>query len=142
LKSVYAMTTTKSDEYNEIANNILLNLFYDEQNLDLIVSNVKNYKRQSFGFCPLVPLLTPRFLDACTSLTHTVLKLLEQFSEDRRLYVKSKRQNKKSVNSNVQNDDGNSEDEDEPTIRRRVTEKAFQFKAFEQVSRLLLLSLP
>jgi hypothetical protein len=46
------MTTTKSDEYNEIANNILLNLFYDEQNLDLIVSNVKNYKRQSFGYCP------------------------------------------------------------------------------------------
>jgi len=46
------MSTAKSEEYNEIANNILLNLFYDEQTLDLIVSNVKNYKRQSFGYCP------------------------------------------------------------------------------------------
>jgi len=127
------MTTTQSDEYNEIANNILLNLFYDEQNLDLIVSNVKNYKRQSFGYCPSISLLKRRFLDACTSLTHTVLKLLEQFSEDRRLYIKSKRQSKKSAPANVQND-VNSEDEDEPIIRRRVTEKAFQFKAFEQVS--------
>jgi hypothetical protein len=132
------MTTTKSDEYNEIAHNILLNLFYDEQNLDLIVSNVKNYKRQSFGYNPSIPLLRSRFLDACTSLTHTVLKLLEQFSEDQRLYVKSKRQSKKFSRANVQNDDENSEDEDEPTIRRRATEKAFQFKAFEQVSWLSL----
>jgi hypothetical protein len=43
------MWTSKSSEYNDIANNILLNLFYDEANLDLIVANVRNYKSQSFG---------------------------------------------------------------------------------------------
>jgi len=48
------MSTANSEEYNEIANNILLNLFYDEQNLDLIVSNVKNYNRQSFGYRPFL----------------------------------------------------------------------------------------
>lgn len=50
LNAVQIMSTSKSEEDNEIANNILLNLFYDESNLDLIVSNVRNYKRQSFGF--------------------------------------------------------------------------------------------
>jgi len=43
------MWTSKSSEYNDIANNILLNLFYDEANLDLIVTNVRNFKQQSFG---------------------------------------------------------------------------------------------
>ena len=44
------MSASTSEEYNEIANNILLNLFYEESHLDLIVSNVRNYKRQSFGY--------------------------------------------------------------------------------------------
>ena len=48
------MSTTKSEEYNEIASNILLNLFYDEQNLDMIITNVRNYKRQSFGYESLI----------------------------------------------------------------------------------------
>jgi hypothetical protein len=39
----------KSEEYNEIAENILLNLFYDENNLDLIAHTVRNYKQQSLG---------------------------------------------------------------------------------------------
>lgn len=50
LKAVQVMSTSKSEDDNEIANNILLNLFYDENHLDLIVSNVRNYKRQSFGY--------------------------------------------------------------------------------------------
>jgi len=41
---------SKSEDDNEIANNILLNLFYDENHLDLIISNVRNYNRQSFGY--------------------------------------------------------------------------------------------
>jgi hypothetical protein len=49
LKAVQLMSTSKSED-NEIANNILLNLFYDESNLDLIVASVKIYKRQSFGY--------------------------------------------------------------------------------------------
>jgi hypothetical protein len=49
LKAVQTMSTSTSEEDNDIANNILLNLFYDENNLDLIISNVKNYKSQSFG---------------------------------------------------------------------------------------------
>lgn len=44
------MSTGKSEDDNEIANNILLNLFYDENHLDLIISNVRNYNRQSFGY--------------------------------------------------------------------------------------------
>lgn len=128
------MSATKSEEYNEIANNILLNLFYDEQNLELIISNVRNYKRQSLGYDPLHTLLRSSFLDTCTSLAHTVLKLLEEFSQDQRLYIKSKRQKKKSINTDVQNDSGNSDDEDEPMVRKRVAEKAFQFQSFEAVS--------
>jgi len=54
LKSVQAMSTGNSEDDNEIANNILLNLFYDESHLDLIISNVRNYKRQSFGYKSLL----------------------------------------------------------------------------------------
>jgi hypothetical protein len=75
--------------------------------------------------------VTYRFLDACTSLAHTVLKLLEQFSQDRRLYVKSKRQRIK--NNNGHENEGESESEDERTTTKRVSEKAFQFTAFESV---------
>jgi len=78
-------------------------------------------------------LLRFRFLDACTSLAQTVLKLLEVFSQDQRLYIKSKRQKKRSTNTDVQEDGSNSEDEDQPTARKRVAEKAFQFQLFEAV---------
>jgi hypothetical protein len=124
------MSASLSEEYNEMANNILLNLFYDENNLDLIVSNVKNYNRQSFGYSFRMLLLISRYLEACTSLAHTVLKLLEQFSQDRRLYVKSKRQRLKSKNHEHGDE---SESEDERTVTKRVAEKAFQFSAFEVV---------
>jgi len=70
-------------------------------------------------------------LDACTSLASTVLKLLEQFSQDRRLYVKSKRQRTK--NSTTHQDDVDSEAEDERAVTKRVAEKAFQFTSFESV---------
>ncbi len=69
-------------------------------------------------------------MDACTALAHTVLKLLEHFSQDRRLYIRSKRQKIK----NKQDDQGGeSESEDERTVTRRVAEKAFQFSSFETV---------
>jgi hypothetical protein len=75
------------------------------------------------------------YLDACTSLAHTVLKLLEHFSQDRRLYVKSKRQQLKSKNHEHGDE---SESDDERTVTKRVAEKAFQFSAFEAVQVLRL----
>ena len=50
LKGVQLMLTSQSEEDNEIADNILLNLFYDENNLDLISAMVRQYQRQSFGY--------------------------------------------------------------------------------------------
>jgi hypothetical protein len=75
--------------------------------------------------------LKHRYLDSCTSLAHTVLKLLEQFSQDRRLYVKSKRQRLKSDNGDGQGSE--TESEDERSTNKRVAEKAFHFSAFESV---------
>jgi hypothetical protein len=72
-----------------------------------------------------------RYLDSCTSLAHTVLKLLEQFSQDRRLYVKSKRQRLKRNHGVGQ--DSESESEDEQSTNKKVAEKAFHFSAFESV---------
>jgi len=124
------MSASSSEEYNEIANNILLNLFYEESHLDLIVSNVRNYKRQSFGYMTFSSVLKSRYLDTCTALAHTVLKLLEQFSQDRRLYIRSKRQ---KVKNRQDNQGEESESDDERTVTRKVAEKAFQFSAFESV---------
>jgi len=124
------MRLDTSREYNEIANNILLNLFYDENNLDLVAHTVRNYKRQSFGL-RIIHLADGRYLDACTSLAHTVLKLLEQYSQDHRMYVKSKRQNKRKQEE--QASEGESESEHDRTTARKVAEKAFQFSTFETV---------
>jgi len=73
-----------------------------------------------------------RFLDACTSLAHTVLKLLEQFSQDQRLYVKSKRQRKRREKE--QGGDEESETEENKALSKTVAEKSFQFAAFEIVN--------
>jgi hypothetical protein len=73
-----------------------------------------------------------RFLDSCTSLTHTVLKLLEQFSEDQRLYVKSKRQRKRNEKDPAPGDESEAE-EDQPRAKT-VAEKSFHFAAFELVT--------
>jgi len=70
-----------------------------------------------------------RYLDACTSLAHIVLKVLEHFSEDQRMYIKSKRQRKADKN---RQQGGESDSEDERQTKR-VSEKAFQFTAFESV---------
>lgn len=75
--------------------------------------------------------LNHRYLDSCTSLAHTVLKLLEQFSQDRRLYIKSKRQ--RLQNDYGDDQGGESESEDERSTNKRVAEKAFRFFAFESV---------
>ena len=72
-----------------------------------------------------------RFLDACTSLTHTVLKVLEEFSQDKRIFVKSRRQ-RKAKDSVAE---GESESDDERGAARRVAEKSFQFSSFESVCR-------
>jgi replication fork protection complex subunit Tof1/Swi1 len=126
------MAQSESEEYIEIANNLLLNLFYDENNLELIVSNVRRFKNQSFGSTlPFIIVLRYRFLDACTSLAHTVLKLLEQFSQDRRMYVRSKRQRPRLKNADEHSD--GCESEDERTANKSVAEKAFHFTAFESV---------
>ena len=69
-----------------------------------------------------------RYLDACTSLAHITLKVLEQFSQDQRMYIKSKRQRK--ADKVQQGDESGSEDERQV---RKVSEKAFQFTAFETV---------
>lgn len=85
------------------------------------------------GMQLILCILNYRYLDACTALAHTVLKLLEQFSQDRRLYIRSKRQKLK----NKQDDQGGeSESEDERTVTRKVAEKAFQFSSFESVQNL------
>src|SRR5271156_1093294 len=123
------MSQGNSEEYQEIANNILLNLFYDEANLDMIVLCVREYHKQSFGYTVYPTCLTSRYLDACTSLAHIVLKVLEQFSQDQRMYIKSKRQRKASKNRQ-HGDESDSEDERQA---KRVSEKAFQFTAFEIV---------
>ena len=73
-----------------------------------------------------------RYLDACTSLAHTVLKLLEQYSHDHHVYVKSKRQRKKTQKDATSG--GESESEDDRPKAKSVAEKAFQFTAFEMVA--------
>ncbi|KAG5439240.1 hypothetical protein PCANB_001539 [Pneumocystis canis] len=116
---------TSSEEYQEIANNMQSNIYYEEHNLDLIVNVVKFYKTQSFGF-----------LNTCTELVHILLKMLEKYANSKdHMYVRVRqRQSKKTeIDFSNQNDmdESNSSYSGEKT-KLTLKERSFEFSRFEK----------
>ncbi|KAG4306463.1 hypothetical protein PORY_000451 [Pneumocystis oryctolagi] len=111
--------TTSSEEYQEIANNMQNNIYYEEYNLDLIISVT-----QSFGF-----------LNTCTELVHILLKMLEKYSNTKtHMYVRVRqRQSKKTETDLHQSDIFESDNEDSQGKAKLVLkEKPFEFFKFEK----------
>lgn len=131
LLTVQEMMASGNETDEEIADNILGRLFYEDTVHELVTSVVRNYNHQGF-----------EFLDAATELAHHFIRILEAYSKKNvDMQVRSRRRARKkkrdAAKSGGQNDDddadelGGSED-DEQQAQKTVSERKFDFESFTQ----------
>lgn len=124
LLTVQEMSESTIYEDHEIAENIQNRIFYEESTHDRIISILRGYKDQGFGY-----------LDACTELSHVFLRMLERYSKENvDLQVRSRRRarRKKKIagsDSGPSNDvdEEDSEAEDAAEAQRVSRERKFDF---------------
>jgi replication fork protection complex subunit Tof1/Swi1 len=128
LLTVQDMSDSPMDEDQEIAENILNRMFYEETTHDRVANITRTYKDQGFGY-----------LDSCTELAHHYLRILEQYSKQNvDLQVRSRRRTRRKKKAteaageeglgddNVDESDGEDERRAETTSR----ERKFDFNRF------------
>ncbi|OJD40035.1 topoisomerase 1-associated factor 1 [Diplodia corticola] len=127
LQTVQEMSESSLEDDQEIAENILNRIFYEETTHDRIVTLLRSYKDQGLGY-----------LDACTELTHVFIRMLERYSKQNvDLQVRSRRRARKKAKAVAQaNGDGEVEDqgngEDDVVAAHRATsERKFDFARFQ-----------
>ncbi|KAK3904410.1 timeless protein-domain-containing protein [Staphylotrichum tortipilum] len=133
LLTVQEMADSKNEENEEIADNILSRLFYEETTHDAIANIVRSYKDQGF-----------EYLDASTELSHTFLRILEAYSKQNvDLQVRSRkrtRRKKKAAKAAAEDQGGDDDDsqpdaeddsaDDERQAEKTSQERKFDFKRF------------
>ncbi|KAF2967900.1 hypothetical protein GQX73_g5660 [Xylaria multiplex] len=127
LLTVQEMLDSGHEEDEEIAENILSRIFYEEETHDRVADIAKNYKDQGF-----------EYLDACTELTHTYLRVLETYSKQNvDMQVRSRRRGRKKKATKPDGEDEENpiaeQDEsenDEENAERTSRERKFDFKRF------------
>lgn len=131
LLTVQEMFASDNEEDQEIAENALGRLFYEESTHDNVVSIVRSYKDQGFDY-----------LDACTELVHTYMRVLEAYSKENvDMQVRSKRRTKKKKKTQQNGgtdagdgivgaaDDDDSAD-DQAAAEKNAQERKFDFTKF------------
>ncbi|OHW91703.1 replication fork protection complex subunit tof1 swi1 [Colletotrichum incanum] len=127
LLTVQEMTESGNEDDEEIAENTLSRLFYEDSTHDLIANVVRQYKEQGF-----------EYLDSATELTHHFLRILEAYSKQNvDMQVRSRkrtRRKKKAAQDNTgvetldeENDDSAN---DEANAERTSKERKFDFHRF------------
>ncbi|KAE8444418.1 hypothetical protein EG329_000618 [Mollisiaceae sp. DMI_Dod_QoI] len=128
LLTVQEMSESPLEEDQEIAENILNRIFYEETTHDRVANITRTYKDQGFGY-----------LDSCTDLAHNYLRILEQYSKQNvDMQVRSRRRvrrKKKAARAagEEQGDDNvidESDGEDESRAEKISHERKFDFKRF------------
>ncbi|KAI1753363.1 timeless protein-domain-containing protein [Xylaria castorea] len=128
LLTVQEMLESGQEEDEEIAENILSRIFYEEETHDRVANIAKCYKDQGF-----------EYLDACTELTHTYLRVLEAYSKQNMdMQVRSRRRvrkKKKATKDPGENEDNpiaeqDESENDEANAERTSRERKFDFKRF------------
>lgn len=132
LLTVQDMTACGNDDDEEIAENVLSRLFYEEATHDIIASISRNYKDQGFNY-----------LDAATELVHHFLRILEAYSKQNvdmqvRSRKRTRRKKKKAAaeangDTSVANDDddeGENSGDDGASAERVTKERKFDFHRF------------
>ena len=132
LVTVQEMRECGREDDEEIAENILSRLFYEDATHDCVATIVRTYKDQGFDY-----------LDAATELAHHFLRILEAYSKQNvDMQVRSrrtKRKNKRNkalakngdgdgLNDEPEDDDGS--DMDATHAERTATERKFDFGRF------------
>ncbi|GAB1314277.1 Topoisomerase 1-associated factor 1 [Madurella fahalii] len=129
LLTVQEMSDSGNEENEEIADNILSRLFYEETTHDAIANIARTYKDQGF-----------EYLDACTELTHTFLRILEAYSKQnvdlqvrsRKRIRRKKRAARAAGDQDGDEDQGDEDDsaDDERQAEKTSQERKFDFKRF------------
>ncbi|KUI52635.1 Topoisomerase 1-associated factor 1 [Cytospora mali] len=131
LLTLQEMFASDNEEDQEIAENALSRLFYEEVTHDTVVNIIRSYKDQGFDY-----------LDACTELVHTYMRVLESYSKENvDMQVRSKRRTrkKKKAEKTAATQDGETYDRDEEddesaddqaTAEKISQERKFDFKKF------------
>ncbi|KAH8160983.1 hypothetical protein CIB48_g7259 [Xylaria polymorpha] len=125
LLTVQEMLESGQEEDEEIAENMLSRLFYEEETHDRVANIAKCYKDQGF-----------EYLDACTELTHTYLRVLEAYSKQNvDMQVRRVRKKKKAAKNLGENEDNpiaeqDESENDEENVERTSRERKFDFKRF------------
>jgi replication fork protection complex subunit Tof1/Swi1 len=127
LLTVQDMSDSPLEEDQEIAENILNRMFYEETTHDRIATITRTYRDQGFGY-----------LDSCTELAHNYLRILEQYSKQNvdlqvrsRRRIRRKKQATRSAGDQPDDDiidESGAEDEMRAEIVSR--ERKFDFKRF------------
>lgn len=122
LLTVQQMSESANEDDQEIAENTLSRLFYEDATHDLVASVVRQYKGQGF-----------EYLDAATELTHHFLRILEAYSKQNvDMQVRSRRK-KKAVDAAAaprQVEDDNESGNDESRAEQTSKERKFDFQRF------------
>lgn len=130
LLTVQEMTASGNETDEEIAENILGRLFYEDTVHDLVTGVIRNYNHQGF-----------EFLDAATELTHHFVRILEAYSKKNvDMQVRSRRRARKKKRDAAKNGDMDGDDadelggseEDEQQAQKTVSERKFDFESFAQ----------
>lgn len=126
LLTIHAMSMSSSEEYQDIAENLQSNLYYEESNLDLVASCVRTYTNQSLGY-----------LNTCTDLAIVLLKMLEKFASTKtHMFVRARRQRQRKKKPDTATEAvtavGSDDEEAEAGAREAVKERAFNFSQFER----------
>lgn len=130
LLTVQEMSESGNEDDEEIAENILNRLFYEEATHDAVANIARTYKDQGF-----------EYLDACTDLTYTYLRILEAYSKQNvDLQVRSRkrtRRKKKAAKDagtdgvdEERNDVDDDSADDQQSAERTTKERKFDFTRF------------
>lgn len=127
LITVHEMMQCGSDENEEIAENTLSRLFYEESTHDAIANIIRNYKDQSFDY-----------LDAATELTHNFLRVLESYSKQnvdmqvrsRKRTRRKKKASKEGTEEQVAEDNVDESEDDALEAEKTSKERKFDFTRF------------
>ncbi|TQV93089.1 mating-type switching protein swi1 [Cordyceps javanica] len=125
LLTIQEMAEEGTEDDQEIAENVLSRLFYEESTHDVIANIARTYKDQGF-----------EYLDAATELVHHFLRVLEAYSKQNsdmqiRSRKRARRKKKAETQQNGVDDEQNDDSEqDEAAVERTSKERKFDFNRF------------
>jgi replication fork protection complex subunit Tof1/Swi1 len=126
LLTTQQMSASNIEDDQEIAENIQNRIFYEESTHDRVIQLLRNYNDQGFGY-----------LDACTELAYTFIRMLESYSKQNAdLQIRSRRRQRKkqkaaeASNGEAVSNDHGEDANDVEQIQIVSRERKFDFHRF------------